>query len=61
MTPPVTDVQVMLNRIKCEIGVWSAKRSQGKTELHLCQWWANFLDQGPHTKLQKKNGPKTNF
>jgi len=30
-----TDVHVMLKKIECERRVWSAKRSQGKTERHL--------------------------
>ena len=33
--PPVTDVHVMLKKIKCEGRVWSTKRSQGRTGRHL--------------------------
>jgi len=29
--PPVTDVHVMLNKIECEIIIWSTKCTQGKT------------------------------
>ena len=38
--PPVEDVHVMLKKIECERRVWSAKRSQGKTERQpLYQWF----------------------
>jgi len=34
--PPVTDVHAMLKRIESEKSLVGKKRSQGKTERHLC-------------------------